>query len=121
MSTPNIPETVTSTARRESLALAVELGADQATIDRLASAGRLARRETIDLPEGRYSHCSRAKGWARCGRGADARWGERADRGWRVGPGRWVVYSSDGFSREDRTDWVVAHVSVGDQTWTIAD
>lgn len=36
------------------------------------------------------------------------------------GPGPLVVESSDGFSRKERAEWDVEHISVGDQTWTLA-
>lgn len=111
---------MTSPARQESLDIAVGLGADDATIAVLRAATRLNRGTTIVLPA-RYAGLSRARGWARCGRGSDARWGEAVDSGYRVGPGRWTVYSSDGFRREVRTEWRVRHVTVGAATWTVAD
>lgn len=110
-----------SDARRENLARALELGADDATLVRLASAVRVSRRSTIVLPAHRYEGLSRGRGWARQGKGNDAVWGERTDTGYRVGTGRWVVGATDGFSRKDETIWRVAHVAVGAETWTVAD
>lgn len=110
----------TNQARQESLDIAVGLGADEKTLAALRAASRLSRGSTIVLPA-RYAGLSRATGWARCGRGSDARWGEKASGGYRVGPGRWTVYSSDGYRREDRTEWTVRHVAVGTATWTVAD
>ena len=112
-------ETVTE-ARRESLARASELGADRMTLMMLVQASRVSRRDTIVLPSGKYEHLSRGKGWARKGRGNTAEWGEREDGGYRVGPGRWTVGSSDGFSRKSSIDWTVKHVCVGVETWTVA-
>ena len=106
--------------RRESLELAASLGADLATITTLASALRLSRSNSIVLPA-RFGHCSKAKGWCRKGSGASAEWGTPDGSGYRVGPGRWIVFSSDGFRREDRASWTVTHVTVGDRVWTIAD
>jgi hypothetical protein len=118
--TITIPENVTD-FRRESLTIAIGLGADQALVDKLAKAMRLSRKDTIVLPAGRYESLSRGKGWARCGRGDSAQWGERETGGYRVGVGSWLVFSSDGFHRESRTEWVVKHIQVGNQTWTLAD
>lgn len=109
-----------SDTRRESLARALELGADKKTVERIRDAARLARKTTIVIPSGRYDHLSRGKGWARMGRGASVTWGERVDGGYRVGPGKWTVGSDDGFRRKSKLDWVVSHVQVGEQTWTIA-
>lgn len=106
--------------RNESLRLAVEAGADRATLELIADAIRVSRGPEITLPRGRYGHCSRATGWARKGRGDSAEWGERTDTGYRVGPGNWLVHSSDGFRRSDRVTWVVRHVTVGTATWTVA-
>lgn len=110
-----------SPTRRESLIAAVELGADDALIARLIRATRLSRGPSITLPAGRYSGLSRSRGWCRQGAGSSASWGVEAENGWRVGPGRWTVFSSDGFRREEKTPWTVSHVIVGDATWTIAD
>ncbi len=108
--------------RRVSLEIATAAGVDDTTLITLATASRLARRTTLDLPAGKYDHCSRGKGWARQGRGDTAAWGERQDNGtYRVGPGRWVVGSSDGFNRKDRVNWTVTAVRVGTETWTIAN
>ena len=94
---------------------------DDAALIRLRDAGRLSRAATIVLPHHKYEHLSRGRGWARGGQGANVVWGEKVDDGYRVGPGRWSVGSTDGFSRKGSVVWHVAHVKVGPQTWTIAD
>lgn len=75
---------------------------------------------TVELPAGKYEHLSRGRGWARKGRGDRVEWGDRVRDGYRVGPGRWTVGSTDGFARKSSTDWDVEHVQVGTQTWTLA-
>lgn len=111
-----------SDSRKESLRIAAEAGADDATLKTIATAARLARSATIVLPAGRFAHTSRAKGWCRLGSGEGATWGEKTDKGYRVGtPGSWVVYSSDGFNREERVTWYVTQIRVGDAVWTLAD
>lgn len=109
-----------SETRRESLQLAIAAGADRATLDQLAEAVRLSRQSTIKLPRGKYEHCSRGKGWARKGRGADAEWGENTGSGYVVGPGRWTVGSNDGFNRKSSEQWDVVNVTVGTEIWTVA-
>lgn len=109
------------TPREESLAIAAGLGADAATLEVLRAATRLSRRDTIVLPHHRFELLSRGKGWARKGQGKDVTWGERADGGYRVGPGRWTVGGNDGFTRKGEVIWTVRHVQVGAQTWTLAD
>ena len=105
---------VTATeARAESLAIAAEMGADLATLRKVAEAVRLARKDEIKLPEGRFGKLSRGRAW--CRRSDGVFFDDHT-----VGPGKYSVGSSDGFSRKDRTEWTVAHVTVGDQTWTIA-
>jgi hypothetical protein len=108
-----------SDKRRESLALA-HADVDDVAFARLAKATRLARGSTIVLPAHHYQHLSRGRGWCRRGRGDGAVWGERVEKGYRVGPGRWTVGATDGFSRKDSDDWIVAHVTVGTATWTVA-
>lgn len=111
---------VVSASRQESLVLAMRLGADAATLILIAEARLVARSGSIVLP-GRYTTCSRATGWARRGWGPNSEWGTFDRAGWRVAvPGRWFVESSDGFSRKERAEWDVEHISVGDQTWTLA-
>lgn len=107
-------------ARRETLRIACELGVSDDVLNTLANATRVNRGETITLPA-RYLHLSRARGWARKGKGDTAEWGEKDGNGFRVGPGKWLVFSTDGFRREERVEWTVKHVAAGDQTWTIAD
>ena len=110
-----------SNARAETIEIARSLGADEATINTLTDALRVRRSSTIVLPMVRYETLSRGKGWCRCGRGDAAKWGERTDSGYIVGPGKWIVFGSDGFRREERIDWEVEHIQVGEQTWTIAN
>jgi hypothetical protein len=108
-------------ARAASLRLAFESGADEATLRQIAAATRVSRGGSILLPA-RYANCSRARGWARLGRDAAAQWGEAEATGYRVRTaGSWLVYSSDGFQREERKTWRVWHLQIGDQTWTLAD
>ena len=107
--------------RRESLTIAASLGADVQTLAKLRDATRLARKASIIIPCVRYETLSRGRGWCRCGRGDSASWGERVYNGYKVGPGTWIVFGSDGFSRSDRVPWTVRHIQVGDQTWTMAD
>lgn len=111
-----------SKSRQESLTIAATAGADDATLVRIRDAIRVGRdSRTVLLPPGRYEHCSRGKGWARQGKGSSAVWGEDTGSGYRVGAGRWVVGSSDGFSRKSQVDWLATHITVGDQVWTIAE
>lgn len=110
-----------SDARRERLARAIEIGASDAVLVKLRDANRTSTSRTIVLPVQRFETMSRGKGWARKGRGSSAEWGERVDGGYEVGPGRWTVGGNDGFSRKGEVSWVVAHVEVGTETWTIAD
>lgn len=109
-----------SDARRATLVRAIEIGADDAAILVLAKAKRTSKHPTIILPLGRYEHCARGKGWARRGRGDAAQWGERTSDGYRVGPGKWTVGSSDGFARKDESAWHVEAVQVGAEIWTVA-
>jgi len=108
-----------STARTESLTIAHPIVSDE-IFARLAGAPRLSRGSTIVLPHHRYELLSRGKGWARRGSGNTATWGEREPKGYRVGPGRWIVHGSDGFSRAGDVIWSVHNIVVGDKTWTIA-
>lgn len=108
-------------SRRESVELAAELGADDTTLQRLASALRLRRRPTVVIPRQHLETLSRGSGWCRKGRGTSAEWGTRVDDGYEVGPGLWVVCGKDGFSREKRETWKVEHIPLGDQIWTIAN
>lgn len=112
-----------SDKRRESLVLAIELGADAETLAQIRDARRLSRTDAIVLPAGRLQHLSRGRGWCRSGRRDSAKWADRTDNDdYRVDePGVWIVGCSDGFSRKDETKWRVSHVTVGEQTWTIAN
>jgi hypothetical protein len=109
-----------SDSRLASLRTALGLRADEATLIAIRDARRVSQRSTILLPEGKYEHCSRGRGWARLGRGRDVSWGDREEGGYRVGPGRWSVGSTDGFQRKSETTWEVEHIDVGGQTWTVA-
>lgn len=109
-----------SDSRQASLARAIELGASDALLAQLRSARKIHRNSTtIVVPRGRYMGLSRSRGWARCGRGDGATWGEEVQGGYRVGAGSWTVWSTDGFRRQDRTRWHVFHVQVGPETWTV--
>lgn len=109
-----------SDKRKETLVRASELGADDATLVVLRDAIRVSRTSTMTLPA-RYGNTSRAKGWARLGSGDTARWGVEYRGDYEVAaPGKWVVFSSDGFKREEKVNWTVEHVSVGPETWTVA-
>jgi len=108
-----------SAGRLTSLTLAAELGADAATLNRLVDASlRVSRTDTILLPAGQYAH--RGKSWCRSGTGASAKWGDPRDGQFRVGPGKWLVHSDDGGTRQDNTTWDVDHIHLGDQVWTLA-
>lgn len=106
--------------RVKSLAIAAEHITDDIFL-KLANAIRLARASSIVLPLGRYENLSRGRGWARKGRGNSVEWGEREAKGYRVGPGYWIVGSHDGYSRKDSEEWTVEHVQVGTETWTVAN
>lgn len=110
-----------SDARRETLAKAIDAGANDATLSLIRDANRVARRATIVLPPHRLEGLSRGRGWARKGTRDKAEWGERVEGGYRVGPGRWTVGGNDGFSRKAETVWNVEHVRVGADTWTVAN
>jgi hypothetical protein len=92
------------------------------TFTRLANASRVGSTDGIILPGGRYHHCSRAKGWARLGRGDSAQWGESRPGGWRVTlTGQWTVQSSDGFSRNEKDSFLVEKIKVGHEEWFIVE
>jgi hypothetical protein len=106
--------------RRETLTIAQAKGATLQVLHAIANAPRVSKSDTIILPSLRYENLSRGRGWARKGKGLDAIWGERTDKGYRVGPGRWTVGATDGFSRKDSCTWTVKHVQVGSEVWTVA-
>lgn len=106
--------------RRESLLMAIALGAPEKILITLRDAARVSRKNTIILPPGRFERLSRGKGWARLGKGNSVTWGERDDEGYLVGPGKWTVGSNDGFNRKDSVSWDVKHIVVGTETWTVA-
>lgn len=101
--------------------IAHEACVDDALFVKLGNAASVARKATVTLPAHRFEGLSRGKGWARAGKGASVAWGERTGRGYLVGPGRWTVGGNDGFSRKGENIWVVEHVTVGGETWTIAN
>lgn len=104
-------ETV-SDVRAVSVAIAQDLGADLATLRAIISASRVSRKDTITLPRGRYGTCSRGRDWCRS---SDGEFYDDHE----VGPGKYTVGSSDGFSRKEKTPWTVEHITVGEKTWTI--
>ena len=110
-----------SRQRMESLTIAAELGADEATLITPRDALRVRRHPTMVLPRERLENLSRGRGWCRQGKGDNAVWGERHERGYEVGPGKWTVGGHDGFSRKGYDAWTVRQIQVGDQTWTVAD
>ena len=105
---------------RELLADAHALECSDEVFKQIADAHHVGQGLTVELPLGKYEHLSRGRGWARKGRGDRVAWGERTRDGYTVGPGRWTVGSTDGFSRKSSVDWWVEHVQVGAQTWTLA-
>jgi hypothetical protein len=109
-----------SDVRKSSLERAIALGASDGVLAELRDATRVAQNRTILLPLNRLERLSRGKGWARSGRGDTAQWGDREADGYRVGPGFWIVFGTDGFSRKRREEWTVNHVQVGPEVWTIA-
>jgi hypothetical protein len=107
--------------RRETLAVASDMGADAATLETIASATRVSRTTTIYLPPFRPEGLSRGHGGCRHGRGVSAIWAERTDRGYVVErKGMWSVGATDGFNRRAGRSWVVSHVTVGSEIWTVA-
>ena len=106
--------------RAESLSRAESLGTDTETLRVIANTLRVGRGEVVPIPSGRYEHLSRGRGWCRRNDGTFCN--ERdADACYLVGPGRWTVGSKDGYSRQDRVEWVVRAVKVGSVTWTVAE
>lgn len=93
---------------------------DDAAFARISDALRVSQDTTIDLPPHALEMKARGSGWCRRGRGEQAVWGERTAKGYRVGPGRWTIGGSDGVSRKGTVEWVVEHITVGDEIWTIA-
>lgn len=107
--------------RQETVREAHKLGADVATLTKLATALRVHRRsEVVVLPSHRLESKSRGRGWARKGRGNNVEWGERVEGGYACGPGRWTVGATDGYSRKGSDEWVVECVEVGPEIWTVA-
>lgn len=115
-----VPGATPTEKRLESLTIAHPL-VDDATFAALVTAMNVARKDTVTLPVQRFENLSRGRGWARKGRGDSAVWGERTEKGYRVGPGRWTVGGQDGFSRKGEVAWTVKHVTIGTETWTIAN
>lgn len=106
--------------RKARLTRAVELDATDEALQALVGANRTSDTATIVLPRHRFESLSRGKGWCRKGKGNSATWGERVDGGYEVGPGKWTVGASDGYSRKGETDWVVSNITVGSEIWTVA-
>jgi len=104
----------------ECLKIARENGADKATLDSLASAVMIRRADAkVILPQNHLQRLRFGRGWCRKGSGSDTQYGERTDNGdYRVGPGRWTVGGTEG-SKKSSTTWVVEHVVVGGDVWTV--
>lgn len=109
-----------SEMRRATLARAIELGAETATLATIRDAVRVNRFAHMHLPQHRLALKSRGKGWCRKGRGDNAEWADLESSGYRVSPGKWIVGGADGYDRKGQDEWVVKHVQVGAETWTIA-
>lgn len=108
-----------SDARRESLRIAVGLGAEVDAMRRLVAAVRLRREGWVLLPAGKYAGLSRGRDWCRSREGGG--FADRCDNGgFRGTPGKWEVGSTDGYNRKDKVAWDVYHVTVGTETWTVA-
>jgi hypothetical protein len=107
--------------RLETLTEAHDAGVDDATFAVLSDSLRVSRQSTITLPTHRLESMSRGRGWARLGQGSSVVWGERSEKGYSVGAGRWVVGGSDGYSRKGEDTWQVAEVKVGNQMWLVAN
>lgn len=106
--------------RKARLTRAVELDATDAALQAICGANRTSDKPTIVLPRHRLENLSRGKGWCRKGRGNNVTWGERVDGGYEVGPGKWTVGGSDGYSRKGEITWDVSNVTVGSEIWTVA-
>lgn len=106
--------------RKESLQIAMRLGADEKTCRQLAGAERLRRVGGHIKIETRYGGLSRGKPWARDS--SDSMWAEKEGGAVLLTPGKWKVGSSDGFSRKESPSvWVVEEIKVGEETWLIAN
>ncbi len=110
-----------SSKRLEMIWDAAAAGASVEVLDQIRTCLRVTRKPTIILPRQRLENLSRGRGWCRQGRGDKATWGEREDEGYRVGPGKWVVGGNDGFNRKGEDHWEVKHLTIGTETWTIAN
>lgn len=106
--------------RMDILADAADAGVSDADLAKMAKAPRIAEGDRITLPRHKLENLSRGKGWARCGSGRSAEWGQRCADGYRVGPGFWVVGGSDGYTRKGEITWDVTHIRAGGKVWTIA-
>lgn len=108
--------------RRKTLARAIELGADNDVLLVLRDACRVKQKDTIVLPQHHLQTLSRGRGWCRSLGKTTTVWGERTEEGdYEVGPGRWSVGATDGFSRKKSTDWTVKNIQVGTECWTVAN
>lgn len=110
--------------RMKSLTIAHGIGVSDDTFRAIADACRLGRGEFVRVPAGRYDHLSRGRGWCRGYTGEYAgTFAEKHSSGDYTirGTGKWIVGSTDGFSREKRVTYRVRRIAVGDQTWIIAE
>ncbi len=109
-------------SRKDSIRMAIESGADEATIIEIRDANRASRKTVVTLLPHRYENLSRGNGWCRKGRGDSAEWANKNEKGnYVVGPGTWAVGGHDGFTRKNENVWTVKHIAVGTETWTIAN
>lgn len=111
---------VVSADRADLVASALTLRAPADVLEKLVTAVRVNADPKIGIMT-RYGHLSRGKCWGRQGNGKNVTWAEKANGIVYLTPGVWTVGSDDGFKRRDSDVWTVEHVTVGQQTWTIAN
>lgn len=117
----SLTETSISDERCVTLIKAAKTGASPLAMKNIAEAKRVSSKKYIELPKHRFEYLSRGRGWCRQGTGSNAIWGERTENGYKVDtPGKWSVGGHDGFTRKREDIWIVEHVKVGEETWTIA-
>ena len=94
--------------RRAMVCRVAETAPKPAELRKLATAVRIGTNEGITLPAGRFAGLSRGKGWCRQGSGSSAEW-ISAENGWYpiTERGKYIVGSSDGYSRKEQTPWTV--------------
>jgi hypothetical protein len=99
-----------------------ELGATFKTLKALASAWRVSKKPSVEVPPGKFENLSRGRGWARLGSGQGVTWAQKLDNGnYKLDQeGKWHVGSTDGFKRKSDVEYVVKFHPVGDKTWTTA-